>query len=1108
MLRARNIGLVLLAAAISVWSQPKTLPPDGAAEGDLAAGNADRFSIDVPGSEFVRVILNGYGGLLNLEILDAQGKTLAKESRTGGIRDPISWAAVLEQPGRYQLRVTSGEGAGRLLHYRMAVQRRPAGERDRMLVSAQGALNRGEKLQDAGQAKDAIAEFELAAQLAAQAADTSLEGEAWLHLAEARFTAGRTAPSESAFESAIETWRGASDEEDEARALRGLGKLYGDTQQAAKAVATLDQALGISENRGDAAGQAEALRELGSVAGAHSEYVKAEDLFRRGLALARQASDRRTEADLLNMLGVLDQNTGKDADALENYQAALAIRRAISDSAGVAQSTTNLGVFHRNLGEARAAVADFAEALALRRKFNNAQGTATTLENLAVAQADLGNLEESLALSREAADLFHSSQGRRGETFALINLGDVYARLGDADKALDYYVRARNLAKAVGDHRAEAIVLLSTGAIYDSRREFDTAWETYSEALRISRTGGDKREEARALMALAETDMSRGDAGVASSVGREALEAIGALDDRREEARALSFLGAALLDSDRAQALAMLHQALEIQQEIVDPEPEAATRSRLARAAEEGGDLAGAREQALAALDLIESVRRNAPPAGPRVSFQASQQPFYQQAIDILMAMHRQDSRRGYDAEALQVSERARARALLDQLAQSKISLNLKIAPALAQEAARTLELLDAKAARLTAVLSGRHTPQQAEGARREVDQLEARYDETRAQIRSRCPQCDALADPRPLSLVEIQRQVLDANSALFEYSLGTARGYLWVVTKTSLQVYELPARGEIEKLVRGMRAELAEPARVIENETEQERELRCGRSDAEFERVAAELKRAVLAPAAELHAKRILIAPDGPLNGVPFAALVPPGMETVEIPSASSLAFLLRNRENRTSAPDSIAVFADPAYPAGSTEFPRLRLSREEGLRIAGLAPGKKEVVLGAEATRARVENPSLAQYAILHFAAHAWIDEDRPELSGIALTDGIVRLNDIYHLSLNARLVVLSACRTALGKAEGGEGPISLARAFLYAGASGVVASLWDVDDRATEVFMTHFYEGLFRRKLPADAALQYARDAMRTSAAWRHPYYWAGFVFIGDSASTRHG
>jgi CHAT domain-containing protein len=164
----------------------------------------------------------------------------------------------------------------------------------------------------------------------------------------------------------------------------------------------------------------------------------------------------------------------------------------------------------------------------------------------------------------------------------------------------------------------------------------------------------------------------------------------------------------------------------------------------------------------------------------------------------------------------------------------------------------------------------------------------------------------------------------------------------------------------------------------------------------------------------------------------------------------------------------------------------------------------------MGFDASRAMISKPELAQYRIVHFATHGFVDYEHPELSGLVLSlvdqngqpqDGFLRLHDIYNLKLSANLVVLSACNTGLGKEVKGEGLIGLTRGFMYAGAAGVAASLWKVDDDATAELMKHFYEGMFTKGLTPSAALREAQLGMWKQKRWHAPYYWAAFVIQGQ-------
>jgi len=151
-----------------------------------------------------------------------------------------------------------------------------------------------------------------------------------------------------------------------------------------------------------------------------------------------------------------------------------------------------------------------------------------------------------------------------------------------------------------------------------------------------------------------------------------------------------------------------------------------------------------------------------------------------------------------------------------------------------------------------------------------------------------------------------------------------------------------------------------------------------------------------------------------------------------------------------------------------------------------------------------------ALGNYRIVHIATHGLINSLHPELSGLVLSlvdqrghaqNGFVQSYELYKLRLRADLVVLSACQTALGEQIRGEGLISLTRPFMYAGVPRVIASLWQVPDRATAELMTVFYRGVLRDQLSPAAALRKAQLKLRKTPRCSHPYFWAGFTLQGD-------
>jgi CHAT domain-containing protein len=290
-----------------------------------------------------------------------------------------------------------------------------------------------------------------------------------------------------------------------------------------------------------------------------------------------------------------------------------------------------------------------------------------------------------------------------------------------------------------------------------------------------------------------------------------------------------------------------------------------------------------------------------------------------------------------------------------------------------------------------------------------------------------------------------------------------------------------------------------------------------------------------------------LLVVADGPLDFIPFAALLDPrtksplidSYEIVRLPSATALAVLRESAASRQPRPHSnIAVLSDPVFdshderltgavgrttealPAALTStlretgltLPRLAFSYSEAAAIEKAAPRgtRVDVMRGTDANRNFVTSSSLGTYRIIHFATHGLLNPDSPALSGIVLSlvdkqgrpqDGFLRLHDIYNLHLNADLVVLSACQTALGQQINGEGVIGLSRGFFYAGAERVLASLWAVEDSATANFMGSFYVDFLSKQMTPAAALRAAQLELRRKPQWSSPYFWAAFELQGE-------
>jgi CHAT domain-containing protein/Tfp pilus assembly protein PilF len=863
--------------------------------------------------------------------------------------------------------------------------------------------------------------------------------------------------------------------------------------------------------------------------------------YEEALGLFRSAADRSGAAAALTNIGVVYNVSGERQKALEYLNQALALHQLMGDHREQARTLNYMGFAASGLVERQKALDYFKQSLALSQAINDAQGEASTLEYIGGIYGAMGEPQKSLdyydlavVKSKALGDL--SLQVR-----ALTNIGAVHNSLGDVPRALQYFNEVLPLYRTVRDTYGEGLTLVNMGSAYIALRDWPKALECFNRALPLAKTQDDRRWlEAMVRTNIGNTQNSLGNSQESLAYLNEALTIHKDVKNRQWEAHTLASLGTTYESMGQPErALDYFNQALTLSRAIANHNAQATILWKIARIERDRGNLAEARRRTETALDIVESLRTRVVSQESRASFFASRRGFYEFYIDLLMKLDQQNPAKGHDAEALQTSELARARGLLETLAEARVDIREGVdAQLLERERALQRQLNDEELQRVR-LLRRKHTQADLETIDKRVKQLLEDYNRVQSEIRARSPRYAALVHPLPLSLREIQEQVLDDKTMLLEYTLGEERSYLWVVTQSELKSFVLPKRSVIEAAARRVYELL-----MVSNKTQARRPA---------ELALADLGRLILGPAANLLSKeRLIIVADGALEYVPFTSLpVTSGAyepliarhEIVNLPSASVLVALRREKSNRPTPPEALAVLADAVFQSddprlgkgqapsvgtgnhvtvqsellrsagdvGVLNFPRLPFSRQEAEAIVAKAGAPRSLkALDFTASRETIFNAKLDQYRIIHFATHGLLNSQHPKLSGIVLSlfdeqgrpiDGFLRAHEIYNLKLNAELVVLSACRTALGKEIKGEGLVGLTRGFMYAGTPSVVASVWDVRDQATSELMSRFYERMFKDRLRPAAALRAAQVSMWKEKRWAAPYYWAGFTIQGE-------
>ncbi len=641
--------------------------------------------------------------------------------------------------------------------------------------------------------------------------------------------------------------------------------------------------------------------------------------------------------------------------------------------------------------------------------------------------------------------------------------------LGDPEQAV--IDLEAGLALKVADPGLKVDLLDNLAIAHRRLSHWDQARQTGEEAIAGALRLGDRAREASCLLTLGamELDLGRTREAVGYLLPAEAIYR-SEIPDRSSLANVSSMLAvAAGREGDFPLAFERFRRALEGYRGLGNESARAWVFSHRSDALRRADRFDEAGADLLQAIAILESLRPALAPQG-RATLLADRHRFFERLVDLRVEQ-------GRSAAAFEASERSRARTLLDEVSGRRV------------------------------------TP--------------------------------------PRSLAEI-RAALPPGYVLLDFWLGEARSFVWVVRAEGMTLTILPGESVIEAA-----SQSATPALVVPPGT-----VRIAKRESQIDQLARMLFGPI---AHQLVGERFVIVPDGVLFDVPFAALPIPGSgvgaperlidrgPVVTLPSAS-LALEIRDAvARRPPAPGGLLAVGDPVFGCpddrlvcatptakGATsslperiaervravlkparqerqvtgaDLPRIARTGAEVAAIARLAQGLPvSSRVGFDANRSAVLGAHLERYRILHFATHGLVDPVYPDRSGLALArrdaagaeldgDSFLRLGDLAGLKLNADLVSLSACDSALGRQKRGEGPQSLGRAFLAAGAANALVSLWRVDDSSTEQLMVGFYRQLLERGLDPAAALRQAQLEVRSRPGWSDPYFWGAFVLEGD-------
>ena len=934
------------------------------------------------------------------------------------------------------------------------------------------------------------------------------------------------------FQQAVALFRAIANRAGELSTLNIIASTYLRLGQKQLAIDYYQQTLPLYRVLGDSIeerlrqrqGEADNLDSIGRIYDSLGQTPQALDYLQQALTLWREVGDRQGEVITLDFLAAVYNKIGKHQQALDYYQQALLIRRELGNSiderlsqrSAEANTLNIIGEIYRTTGQYQQALDYYQRALLINKELGNSTEErlgdrfreAVILNNIGIVYRLIGQPQQALNFYQQALPMMRAEANsteerlrqRDGEAGILNNIGLAYDELKQPDQALAYYQQSLPITREIGNRIGEATALNNIGAIYERLGQPQQALDYYQQALGINQEIGDRT----------------GEAGNLNNIGI-VYDGLGQLP----------------------KAVDYYQRSLLISQKVGDRDGEANTLYNLASAQKNLNNFPEALQSIQAAIVIVEDIRGQLVDPDARTSYFASVQSYYKLQVDLLMELHKKNPNQGYAAQAFNVTERSKARTLLELLTESKADIRTGVDPQLLQQEQdiqRQLTALDKRRIELANASTNKEQIATLESQR---ETLQTQYRTLQSQIRTTSPKYAALKYPQPLTLEQIQQQILDDNTVILSYSLGKDRSYLWLIGKTEMISSQLPAGKIIEDLInQKVRPQLTNP--------------RANRDG--FLSATSELSNILLKPVLEkVSNKRIVIIGDGALQYLPFGALPDPraennqyqpllvNNEVVYLPSASTLQTIRNETQNRTPAPKTLAVLADPVFTTddqrvsqrSSTipnnelplaaqnldraarnargEWSRLPGTRRESETILNLVPSSQSLaLLDFQANRANALSNQLSQYRFIHWATHGFANAQKPELSGIVMSlvqengqkqDGYLLLGDIFNLNFNADLVVLSACETGLGEVVQGEGLIGLTRGLMYAGTTRVVTSLWAVPDEETATLMGSFYGKMLQQNKPPAEALRSAQLEMWRSRSWVAPYYWAAFTLQGE-------
>ncbi len=968
---------------------------------------------------------------------------------------------------------------------------------------------------------------------------------------------GEYSEARTTFELAKNLAESLNDPSGAAEALNGIGVIHYMMSEFNAALENLNKSLKLSETTGNQSGIAQSLNHIGRVHYMQDNYDVALDYYQKSLSIRESLKDSIGIAESLNSIGLIYYLRAESTKALEYLKRSLALREELKDDEAIAASLNNIGLVEKELGNNESATNNFKKSLSIREKLRDKAGIALVVSSLGSVQIAQGNYKEALEHYQRGLKIYEELGNKLQMADTLGTIGQIYQSQGHYRLALESYQKSLKLNEQIGQKSGVAHTLNMIGMLHSEQGNNKVALEYHKKGLQLSEELKDKRESSNALLLMGHDYRMEGDSEKALECYQKGLAITEEIQHRYVSSLLLNSIADVQSEMGNLElARKHLDQSLEISQEIGNKLATVDALNAISTIQYEKGDY-------IEALDFADRSVRLAKTIGthPRLwisltnlskAYKVTHQidmaiQFLQEAVATIetlrmnIAGSEQEQQRyfensvipynmlvdlfvekgGMEAQAFAYAERAKARALLDVLQKGRTTIT----------GAMTREELDQEQNLIRKLISLNQRVHQAKLGNKETELKELtaslekarlNMDEFRANIYGAHPELKAQrGEAEIVTPARLNELLPDPTAAFLEYVVTPEKTLLFVITKTENHAPVHTKVYTINVLQRDLSSRISNFRKQMASR------------HPDFRKEASDLHNLLIAPAsAILQTKHnLVIVADDVLWKLPFQALLSPEgrylLQDYSLSYVPSLTVLneMKKLKKKKSASQSIKLFAmgNPSLETKVKEQVKqvyrdanldpLPQAEIEVMELAKLYGDQQSTIyIGANAREDRVKSEA-ERYNFLHLATHGLLNDATPLYSQILLAqstsqeeDGMLEAWEILNLKLNADLVVLSACDTAMGKVGRGEGMIGLTWALFVAGVPTTVVSQWTVDSNSTTELMIQFHKRL-RSNLSDSTSKSPVPDALRAAALnllqtdeYRHPFYWAPFVVIG--------